>query len=69
MKSALTTCLTTALLCAVVAGCTPVDPSARRSTTTVRTDPRPPEDTNLIMPPVPAPESTSIPGDRNDDGQ
>jgi hypothetical protein len=61
MRSTFTTCLTAALFCTVLAACAPIDPSARRSTTTVRTDPRPPEDTNLIMPPVPASESASIP--------
>jgi hypothetical protein len=52
-----------------MAGCASVGSSARRTSTTVRTDPRPPEDTNLIMPPVPAPASASIPRDRDDDGR
>lgn len=67
MKSTMTTCLAALLLCTIGAGCTPIEPSARRSTTTVRTDPRPPEDTNLILPPVPAAESAAIPRDRGHD--
>ena len=57
MKSSLA--MAAALACALAAGCMPAERTARRSTTTVNVDPRPPDDTNLILPP--APESASVP--------
>ena len=50
------TTLALLLACGSAACLAPVPPE-QRSTTAIRTDPRPPEDTNLIPPPVPAPES------------
>jgi hypothetical protein len=41
------------------AACVPATTTERRSSTAIRTDPRPPEDTNLIPPPVPAPENAA----------
>jgi len=59
MKSSLAIGFATALACALAAGCMLAERTARRSTTTVNVDPRPPEDTNLILPPEPV--SASIP--------
>ena len=59
MKSSLATGLAAALACALAAGCMPVERNARRSSTTVNVDPRPPEDTNVILPPEPV--SASVP--------
>lgn len=58
MQAALGATLAVALACAAAACATPTE-TARRSVTTIRTDPRPPEDTNLIPPAVPEPESTA----------
>jgi len=59
MRSSLAMGFAAVLACALAAGCMPVDGTARRSTTTVNVDPRPPEDTNVILPPEPV--SASIP--------
>jgi hypothetical protein len=60
MKITGITCVAAALTCIVLAGCVQDQTVARRSVTTIRTDPRPSEDTNLIPPAVPAPESTAV---------
>lgn len=60
MKITISTCFAAALTCLALTGCANDATIARRSVTTIRTDPRPPEDTNLIPPPVPAPESTAV---------
>ena len=59
MKCSLAIGFAAALACALAAGCMPAERTARRSTTTVNVDPRPPEDTNVILPPEPV--SASIP--------
>jgi hypothetical protein len=59
MKSSLAMGLAAVLACALAAGCMPVQPTARRSTTTANVDPRPPEDTNVILPADPV--SASVP--------
>jgi hypothetical protein len=59
MKSSLVMGVAAVLACVLAAGCMPVDRITRRSTTTVNVDPRPPDDTNLILPPEPV--SASIP--------
>jgi hypothetical protein len=59
MKSSLAMGLAAALACALAAGCMPGERTARRSTTTVNVDPRPPDDTNVILPPDPV--SASVP--------
>jgi hypothetical protein len=59
MKSSLAMGFAVVIACALAAGCMPADRTARRSTTTVNVDPRPPEDTNVILPPDPV--STSVP--------
>ena len=65
MKPTHITCFAAAFACTVlVAACTPPATTARRTSTMIRTDPRTPEDTNLIMPPVPVAESAAIPRDR-----
>ncbi len=43
-----------------MSACVAQPPAARRSSTAIRTDPRPPEDTNLIPPPLPEPEASTI---------
>ena len=60
MKTTCTMCLAAALSCIVLAGCVQDQTVARRSITTIRTDPRPPEDTNMIPPAVPSPKSTAV---------
>jgi hypothetical protein len=47
------------LFACAAAACVPAGNTARRSSTAIRTDPRPPEDTNMIPPPVPEPESVA----------
>jgi hypothetical protein len=59
MKSALTMGLAAVLASALAIGCMPVEHTTRRSTTTANVDPRPPEDTNVILPAEPV--SASIP--------
>jgi hypothetical protein len=49
-----------AFVLAGMAACVAAPPTERRSSTAIQTDPRPPEDTNLIPPPVPAPDSSTI---------
>ena len=53
MKSSLAMGFAAVLVCALAGGCMPVDRTTRRSTTTVNVDPRPPDDTNVILPPAP----------------
>ena len=59
MKSSLAMGFAAVIACALAAGCMPAERTARRSTTTVNVDPRPPDDSNIILPPEPA--SASIP--------
>ena len=59
MNTTLAIGLAAVVACAVAAGCMPADRTARRSTTTVNVDPRPPEDTNVILPSEPV--SASVP--------